>query len=311
MKLLALWLLLADLPAAHRIEGVPHVLQGQAPFCAAAAALMGVSRGQPAPPLLEFVRTLPVAADGIPFLEICDALQPRGVEARVVLLTITELKAALARDIPVILAVREGQGRHAVLAVGYDPGGILVHDPALPTPVPWSYQALIRRWAGRQAVVLLPAGAEVGDLPLDQWRAQDGRYRALEWALRAEQLATPTPDMLALYDRAVEAGPGLAPIRFNRARVRLALGQQAEGCADLWAAAELDPTWELPRQQAEGLSCPPAAQPPETMEETAPAPAPVEAAPAAIEAPPAALEAAPTSMDAAPATAPSGPDAGL
>ncbi|MEZ4465558.1 MAG: papain-like cysteine protease family protein [bacterium] len=300
MKLLILWLLLADLPAAHRIEGIPLVAQGQAPFCAAAAALMGASRGEAPPPLLEFVRTLPVAADGIPFLEICDALTPRGIEARVVLLTVTELKAALAADIPVILAVRQGPGRHAVLAVGYDEGGILVHDPALPTPVPWSYQALVRQWAGRQAIVLLPAGAELGALPVDQWRSHDARYRALEWALRAERLPAPGPDMLALYDRAVAAAPAIAPIRYNRARVLLALAREAEGCGELRAAAALDPTWPLPGEVADQRGCPPDAAPqpvdlPAESEEVAgppaeaPAPllveAPVSEAPAPVEAP--------------------------
>lgn len=288
MTAFALLILLAQ-PAAHTIAGITHVQQGEAPFCAAAAGLMGASRIGPIPELLPFVRALPVAVDGIPWLELAEALRPLGTEARVVLMTYDELRTALAADIPVILAVRASRGRHAVLATGYEGERFEIHDPALPTPVHWDRPELVRRWSGRQAVVLMPLAAMCGPdrpvpcadprLPLGDWRAQDARYRALEWALRAERLETPSADMLALYDRAVEAAPTIAPIRYNRARVRFALGQAEGGCADLRAATAADGRWLLPASAAAAAGCPPAA-----MGEAAGPPLPP--APGSFEAPP-------------------------
>lgn len=233
---------------AHLIDGITQIRQGQAPWCAAAAGLMGASRLGPVPDLRSFVRQLPVSKDGIPWLELSDALRPLGLAPRVVELEIDTLTPILKADIPVILAVRRGAGRHAVLADGVGPKGIRVRDPALPTPIWWSLDQVMERWAPRQAVVLPKAGTRK-----PAWDAADRRYRALEWALRAERVTG--ADMLALYDKAVAVDPSIAPIRYNRAQVRAQLGQRAAACADLNAARALAPTWPPPAQAARALGC--------------------------------------------------------
>lgn len=246
-------LLILGLLAPHQIQSITHIQQGRAPFCAAAAGLMAASRLGPVPDLKAFVRTLPVSADGIPFLELSDALVPLGLAPRVVQLDPPTLRALIQQDVPVILAVQAGPRRHAVLAFGVDAQGIDIADPALPTPVRWSMQTLVARWSARQAVILPKRGGIVARDP--RWRAADRRYRALEWALRAERVSTPGPDMLALYDAAVAADPGIAPIRFNRGMLRQSLG--LDPCADFSAArAGAGGVWPALAQAAQAAGCP-------------------------------------------------------
>lgn len=244
-------ILLALLLAApvHVIDDIPQIRQGRAPWCAAAAGLMGAARLGPVPDLPAFVRTLPVSRDGIPWLELSDALAGLGLAPRVVELEIDTLTPILRADVPVILAVRQGPRRHAVLADGVGPQGIRIRDPALPGPIWWSFDEVMQRWAPRQAVVLPKVGARD-----PAWDAADRRYRALEWALRAEQVTG--ADTLALYDKAVAADPQIAPIRFNRGQVRAQLGLKAEACADLSAARALAPGWPVPARAAQALGCP-------------------------------------------------------
>ncbi|MGK0358682.1 MAG: hypothetical protein ACI9U2_000975, partial [Bradymonadia bacterium] len=187
----------------HRIDGIQHVQQGRAPFCAAAAGLMGASRLGPVPDLRAFVRTLPVSAEGIPWLELSDALRGLGIDAHVIESNMGELRRLIRRDIPVIIAVSHGARRHAVLVAGIDAAGFWVRDPAVPTPVHWTPEALQARWSANQAVVLPALGTAHPRKAV--WQAMDRRYRALEWALRAEKHPTPSADMLALYDQAVAA----------------------------------------------------------------------------------------------------------
>lgn len=222
--------------STHRIDGIQHVEQGRAPFCAAAAGLMGASRLGPVPDLRAFVRTLPVSAAGIPWLELSDALRGLGVDAYVIESNAGELRRLIRRDIPVIIAVSHGTRRHAVLVAGIDAMGFWVRDPAVPAPVHWTPEILQARWSGSQAVVLPAIGAP--HARRRAWQAMDRRYRALEWALRAEKHPTANADMLALYDRAVAADPGIAPILYNRGRVRAALGQTAGACADFIKAMQ-------------------------------------------------------------------------
>jgi hypothetical protein len=243
--------------ASHHIQDIPHITQGQAPFCAAAAALMGTARLGPVPTLVELVRTLPVSADGIPWLELTRALRPLGVEGLVVQLTVADLQPILAADIPVIVAVQAPTGRHAVLVAGFDATTFDIRDPALRTPVRWTHARLAEVWSEGQAVLLLPTAESTRlqkQFSAQSWTTQDARYRALEWARRAEALATPGPEMLTLYNRAVDAAPTLAPIRYNRGRLHLTLGMKAEGCADLRAAQA--PGWPLPATAAAEAGCP-------------------------------------------------------
>ena len=244
-------------PASHFIQNIPHITQGQAPFCAAAAALMGAARLGPMPTLNELVRTLPVSADGIPWLELTRALRPLGVDGRVVQLTVADLRPILAADVPVVVAVQAPTGRHAVLVAGFDATTFDIRDPALRTPVRWTHVRLAEVWSEGQAVLLLPTAESTRlqkQFSAQSWTAQDARYRALEWARRAEALGTPGPEMLTLYNRAVDAAPTLAPIRYNRGRLHLTLGMKAEGCADLRAAQA--PGWPLPATAAAEAGCP-------------------------------------------------------
>ena len=257
--LLALWaaaLLALPGDAPHRIEGIEQIRQGRAPFCAAAAGLMGASRLGPVPALRAFVRTLPVSADGIAWLELADGLRAFGVDPYVVQLTSPDLRRLIQQDIPVIVAVTQGGLRHAVLVDGVDAAGVWVRDPALPAPVHWTHAVLKARWSASQAVVLPAKG---GAHPrLGAWQAMDRRYRALEWALRAERHPTPSAEMRALYDMAVAADPAIAAIRYNRGRVRAALGEAAGACADFTRAMALAtaPAVRAAAAQA-SASCPP------------------------------------------------------
>ena len=238
--LFALWAaVLFALPgqSTHRIHGIQHVRQGRAPFCAAAAGLMGASRLGRIPDLKAFVRTLPVSAQGIPWLELSDALRTLGVDAYVIEPHTGELKTLIRRDIPVIIPVTQGTRRHAVLVDGIDATGFWIRDPAVPAPLHWTHETLQARWSANQAVVLPALGASHPRTAA--WQAMDRRYRALEWALRAEKHATPNADMLALYDQAVAADPGIAAILYNRGRVRAALGQAVGACLDFTKARAL------------------------------------------------------------------------
>lgn len=212
---------------------------------------MGAARLGPVPELTSFVRTLPVSANGIAFLELSDALKTLGLAPRVVQLKMTELTALIRQDVPAILAIKTGAQRHAVLAFGADPTGFLIADPALPTPVHWTHAQLTHAWSAQQAVLLPKAGSPIA--AAHRWMAADRRYRALEWALRAERLATPNADMLALYDRAVAADPQIAPIRFNRGRLRQTLGLNP--CADFNAAMRAAQDWPVPAQAVQAAGC--------------------------------------------------------
>lgn len=257
--LFALWAALLTGPSTgvtHRIAGIRQIQQGRAPFCAAAAALMGASRLGPVPSLKAFVRRLPVSADGIPWLELSDALRDLGVEAFVIEPRAGELPALIRADIPVIIPVKHGARRHAVLVEGVDATGFWVRDPARPSPARWPRAALKARWSARQAVVLPALGAKHPRAAV--WLKMDRRYRALEWALRAEQHPAPNPQMLALYDLAVDADPSIAAIRFNRGRVRAALGQAEGACADFTKAASSASAPAVRHVAAEALAACPA-----------------------------------------------------
>lgn len=257
--LLALWataLLSLPGPSPHRIAGIEHVPQGRAPFCAAAAGLMGASRLGPIPDLKAFVRTLPVSASGIPWLELSDALRTLGVDAYVIRPQASELSVLIRQDVPVIIPISQGDRRHAVLVEGVDATGFWVRDPAMPAAVHWTHATMRARWSADQAVVL-PSLRQAHPRKA-VWQAMDRRYRALEWALRAEKHPQPSAEMLALYDEAVAADAAIAPILYNRGRVRAALGQAAGACADFTKARALA---SAPAVRAAALralaSCPP------------------------------------------------------
>jgi predicted double-glycine peptidase len=252
LALLAAALLAA--PPAHRIENVPYFEQLRGPFCAAATVAMAArSQGAAVEPLA-LAREVPVAADGIAWLDLADVLAPLGLETLVVVSDEDELRQAVAAGLPVVVATREGGGKHAVVVTGYDPGGWDVLDPANPSRRRLPRAELPAVWAGRQAVVVRRVSAAPGALPLERWRAQTRRYRALAWGLRAE--AQPEPGgRLALYRRAVAEDPSIAELRNNLAIALAGAGQNAEACAELAAAAKLSPGWPVPGDNRRQLGC--------------------------------------------------------
>jgi hypothetical protein len=252
-----LGLLLAALlaaPPAHHIENVPYFEQLRGPFCAAAAVAMAArSQGAAVEPL-GLARQVTVAADGIAWLDLADVLAPLGLETLVVVSDEGEVRQAIAAGLPVVVATREGGAKHAIVVTGYDAGGWDVLDPANATRRRLASGDLAVAWAGRQAVVVRRKAAAASGLPLDRWRAQTRRYRALEWGLRAE--AQPEPGArLALYQRAVAEDASIAELHNNLAIALANAGRADDACAELAAAARLAPAWTVPADNRRKLRC--------------------------------------------------------
>lgn len=218
-----------------------------------------VARHHGAPIELQaLVRAVPVAADGIAWLDLADALAAHGLEVLVVVLDEQALRATLAADLPVVVSVVDGQAKHALVVTGYDGEGYDVLDPANPHERRLTAIELRRRWARGQAIVTLPRGAGgsgAAGLPLARWRAQDRHYRALEWGLRAER--QPAPEgRLQLYQRALAADDEIAELHNNAALALVDLDRRERACEHLKRAATLKPAWPVPAANARALGCP-------------------------------------------------------
>ncbi len=239
-------------PPAHRIENVPYLEQLRGPFCAAAAVAMAARSQGAAVDALGLARQVTVAADGIAWLDLADVLTPLGLETLVVVSDADEVRRTLAAGLPVIVSTREGGAKHAVVLTGYDVDGWDVLDPANASRRRLSRGELDAMWAGRQAVIVRRAAG--GGPPLERWRAQTRRYRALEWGLRAE--AQPQPaGRLALYRRAVAEDATIAELRNNLAIALAGAGLAPEACAELAAAEALAPAWPVPADNRRKLGC--------------------------------------------------------
>ncbi|MCA9543473.1 MAG: iron-containing alcohol dehydrogenase, partial [Myxococcales bacterium] len=111
---LALWL--APPTASVPVE---FVAQGRAPWCSAAAVAMAANARGASLRLLPLVRALPVAAEGIAWVDLREHLAPT-VEVLPFQGSRADLMAAVAAGAPAVVSVRRGAGRHALVITGRD-----------------------------------------------------------------------------------------------------------------------------------------------------------------------------------------------
>jgi tetratricopeptide (TPR) repeat protein len=233
---------------------VPYLSQPPGPFCtAAAAAMLAQAHGRPLD-ALALAREVPVAADGIAWVDLAEALSKRGLETLVVQMDGSILRRTLAAGQPVIVSVMDAGRKHAWVLTGFrerDAGYDLL-DPAQPGLRRATEAELASRWAQGQAILVhegpLPAG-----LPAADWARQHRRFAALEYGLRAESSGRLDAAALALYDRALAQDPALAALHNNRGLVLVALGRKSDAREAFREALRRDPAFELARRNLAAL----------------------------------------------------------
>lgn len=231
---------------------VPYLAQPSGPFCtAAAAAMLASAHGRAVEPLA-LAREVPVAADGIAWIDLEESLSKRGLATLVVQMDEARLRRTLAAGQPVIVSVMDGALKHVWVVTRFAAGAYELLDPANPGLRSATSAELAARWARGQAVIVyegtLPAG-----LPVADWTRQHRRFSALAWGLRAEATGRLDANALSLYDRALALDPSMAALHNNRGLVLAALGRRAEAARAFREALRRDPAFELARKNLAAL----------------------------------------------------------
>ncbi len=247
-----LWAILA---VALQSLPVPYVAQPPGPFCTAAAASMVAGAHGLALEPLPLAREVPVAADGISWVDLADALATRGLTVRVVQMDAATLRRTVDAGQPVIVSIFRGPGKHVWVVTGSTLDGYALLDPAQPAVRQVSAADLESVWAGHQAIVVLGPKSP-GGLPQADWEAQHRRFAALEWGLRAEAVGLAPGDAaraLALYDRAIAQDAHIAALHNNRGLALAALGRKRDAASAFREALRQDSAYTLARKNLAAL----------------------------------------------------------
>lgn len=245
---------------------LPFVPQPTAVTCLPAAAVMSLAaQGLPLS-VDDLSRSLPVHADGVSALDLQDAIGARGGHAWLARGDRALLDALLAAGVPPVLLVSGGQ-KHAIVVHGHEGDSWAVRDPSRPPLTRLTDAELEALWGatGHQVLVVFVRSWTPQTMPDDRRRdlqAQNRRFRAVEWLLRAREHGAPNDQAMALYARAlaeddaspeVHADLGVAWCRrgdTERARLHLkrALALRPE---------DLDTRRNLERLDSGRATCPP------------------------------------------------------
>ena len=233
-----------------------YVDQGRGPLCSAAASLMALSRFYPPPTLKRFVRELTVRPEGVALLDIAERIQEKfDIEVRILTTNLNELKSWLDDGLPVVLLLRDGLGRHAVVAHAADKVGLKILDPANPGKRYLSDTDMEKQWSAGQAVVFFVASNKT-PLNLRSVDARDRHFRAREWGIRAAEVIDRPTAALKLYQRAISLDQNIAELHFNMGVVLRSLNRKAAACKAFARALTLKPKWSSARQARQALDCP-------------------------------------------------------
>jgi hypothetical protein len=223
---------------AQRTLDLPYLAQGPSPWCAAAAVLMVARFFGAQLELVPLVRSVQVAADGIAWLDLADALAPHGFEVLATTAGPDEVRRALDQGQPLVASMKSRGAKHALVVRGWDAQGFVVLDPRDPEQKRIEARDFVARWAGRQIVVVRPRARPAEGLPLERWRAENRRYRAIEWGRRAQRADAPE-HALALARKGLAEDPSLAELQVLVAEQCARLGRQAEALDALRRALAL------------------------------------------------------------------------
>ena len=233
-----------------------YVDQGRGPLCSAAASLMALSRFYPPPPLKRFVRELTVRPEGVALLDIAERIKTEfDVEVRILTTNLNEVKIWLKDGLPVVLLLRDGLGRHAVVAHAANKTGLRILDPANPGKRYLSDSDMEKQWsAGQAAVVFIDSNKT--SLDRASVDARDRHFRAREWGIRAGEVIQRPTAALKLYQRAISLDRNIAELHFNMGVVYRSLNRKRDACQAFARALALKPSWPSARQASQALVCP-------------------------------------------------------
>ena len=233
-----------------------YIDQGRGPLCSAAASLMALSRFYPPPTLKRFVRELTVRPGGVALLDIAERIQQEfDVQVRILTTNLNEVKSWLNDGLPVVLLLRDGLGRHAVVAHAADKTGLKILDPANPGKRYLSDSDIENQWSAGQAVVFFVASYKT-PLDLHAVDARDRHFRAREWGIRAAEVIHRPAAALKLYQRAISLDQNIAELHFNMGVVLSSLKRKTAACKAFARAVTLKPEWSSARQASLALDCP-------------------------------------------------------
>ena len=216
---------------------------------------MAMSRYKTPPTLLEFVRELTVHRDGIAWMDIADRLQKLGVTAKIVTTTSEELSRWLKGGVPVVLPLKDGLRRHAVVAHDISNLGIHILDPSAPGRRLLGHQEFEEKWSVHQAIVIY-SGTPPPVLDVSRLVAKDRTYRARELGLRAARVIQRPKDAARFFERAIAKDDSIAELHFNYGLVLSALGQRRAACRSYRRAQRLKPRWSRPTEELKLNQCP-------------------------------------------------------
>ena len=175
--------------------------------------------------------------------------------AHVVTTTVLELKGWLNAGLPVVLALKDGMGRHAVTAHAASKNGLHILDPQAPGHRFMSDDTLRRKWSARQAVVIW-VGPAPAALNVTRIVAQDRTYRARELGLRAARVISRPKDAARFYEKAIALDSSIPELHFNLGLVMSAIGLRDRACRAFRQALRLKPGWHRPKQEISRRQCP-------------------------------------------------------
>ena len=151
-----------------------YVDQGRGPLCSVAASLMALSRFLSATNPQALRPRIDRATRRRSALRYRRAHQKEfDVEVRILTTKLSEVKSWLNDGLPVVLLLRDGLGRHAVVAHAADKVGLKILDPANPGKRYLSDTDMEKQWSAGQAVVFFVASNKT---PLNL-RSVDARDR--------------------------------------------------------------------------------------------------------------------------------------
>lgn len=233
---------------------VRYVAQPPGPTCLAAATAMALTaQGHPID-ALSIARQVPIHADGIAVLDIEELLARGGVRSWLLRADLPLLRRLFRAGVPGIVFF-DATGKHAVVVHGEDSvaGTFAVRDPTRPEVTQLASAALERAWeaTGRQLFVIVPGSLPEGTIPPElqgDMDAQNHRYRAIEWARRAEEHPVRGPQSWALYQRAVAEGAGIPEVTNNAALSACAAGHRDAAVELLRSALAARPDYSDAKQ---------------------------------------------------------------
>ena len=248
--------------AAHPCEDVRDEIaalgQGRGSCLPTAAAMALACLTHPIQPS-DIARQIPMYADGANFFDLQNELTRLGYDSLIFVGRADEANQALRASYPVIAAVLRSGHKHAVLVGGFgepvapdDEPSFEIADPDGGRWSTWSAAQLERSLYAGQMMVIFPAAGDARarlaneGFPLEWIEAQNRRFRAQAWVLRAQRHERPSEQQVELLRRAADEDLCWSTPYDLLAETHRALGRVDEATAASSLGREVGVTCEEP-----------------------------------------------------------------